>query len=87
MKTLVHTTTITVYDRDLAYQQINELLHHYAKNILLRVGYPMPDRNVAIIFLILKMTTDELGAMTGKLGQIANVKIKSTTLKVASYDA
>jgi putative iron-only hydrogenase system regulator len=87
MKTLVHTTTITVYDRDVAYQQINELLHHYAKNILLRVGYPMPDQNVAIIFLILKMTTDELGAMTGRLGQIANVKIKSTTLKVTSHDA
>jgi putative iron-only hydrogenase system regulator len=87
MKTLVHTATITVYDRDLAYQQINELLHHYAKNILLRVGYPMPDQNVAIIFLILKMTTDELGALTGKLGQIENVKIKSTTLKVASHDA
>jgi len=83
----VHTTTITVYDRDVAYQQINELLHHYAKNILLRVGYPMPDQNVAIIFLILKMTTDELGAMTGRLGQIANVKIKSTTLKVTSHDA
>lgn len=82
MEKKVHTTTITVYDRDSSYQQVGELLHSYAGNILLRVGYPMDDNNVAIIFLILKMTTDELGALTGKLGQIPTVKVKSMTLKV-----
>ncbi|HCK99479.1 MAG TPA: iron-only hydrogenase system regulator [Candidatus Marinimicrobia bacterium] len=82
MGKMVHTTTITVYDRDSSYQQVGELLHQHANSILLRVGYPMADQNVAIIFLILNMTTDELGALTGKLGQIQTVKVKSTSLKV-----
>ncbi|MDO9548892.1 MAG: iron-only hydrogenase system regulator [Candidatus Marinimicrobia bacterium] len=79
----VHTTTITVFDRDSSYQQVGELPGNCrAKSILLRVGYPMDNHNVAIIFLILEMTTDELGALTGKLGQIPTVKVKSMTLKV-----
>lgn len=82
MEKRVHTTTITVYDRDASYQQVGELLHSHAKSILLRVGYPLEKHNAAIIFLILEMTTDELGALTGKLGQIPTVRVKSTTLKV-----
>jgi len=82
MEKKLHTTTITVYDRDASYQQVGELLHNHAKNILLRVGYPLERYNAAIIFLILEMTTDELGALTGKLGQIPTVKVKSTTLKI-----
>ncbi len=82
MEKKVHTTTITVFDRNLVYREVGELLHQHADNILLRVGYPMKDQNLAIIFLILNMSTDELGALTGKLGQIPTVKVKSTTLKV-----
>lgn len=82
MEKKVHTTTITVFDRNLVYREVGELLHQHADNILLHVGYPMKDQNLAIIFLILNMSTDELGALTGKLGQIPTVKVKSTTLKV-----
>ena len=82
MEKKVHTVTITVYDRDACYQQVGELLHQHAQSILLRVGYPMNSHNVAIIFLILEMNTDELGSLTGKLGQIPTVKVKSITLKV-----
>jgi len=81
MEKKVRTTTITVFDRNLVYREVGELLHQHADNILLRVGYPMKDQNMAIIFLILKMSTDELGALTGKLGQIQTVRVKSITLK------
>ncbi len=82
MEKKVHTTTITVFNRNLVYREVGELLHQHADNILLRVGYPMKDQNVAIIFLILNMSTDELGALTGKLGQIETVRVKSITLNV-----
>jgi len=82
MNIRVHTLTISIYDRDAAFRPVGELLHQFGSEILLRVGYPMPDRNIAIIFLILKMTTDDLGAMTGKLGQIPSVSVKANTLKV-----
>ncbi len=82
MEKKVHTTTITVFDRNSVYREVGELLHRHADNILLRVGYPMKDQNMAIIFLILNMSTDELGALTGKLGQIETVRVKSITLNV-----
>ncbi|NWF89569.1 MAG: iron-only hydrogenase system regulator [Ignavibacteriaceae bacterium] len=81
METKLHTLTITIYDRDEVYQQVGSLLHDYADKILLRTGYPIKERNLAIIFLIVEMTNDELGALSGKLGQIKNVKVSATTIK------
>lgn len=77
-----HTLTITIYNRDEVYDRVGELLHSSADKILLRVGYPVPDQNISIIFIIVKMTNDEIGALSGKLGQISSVKVKSTTLKI-----
>src|SRR6056297_1236954 len=77
MEKRFHTATITIYDRDASYQKVQELLHKHAQNISLRVGYPLEDEQVAIIFLILRMTTDQLGALSGQLGQLKSVSIKA----------
>ncbi len=77
-----HTVTITVYDRESAFHKVSEILHSFAEEIVLRVGHPIKEHNVAVIFLILNMTQDRLGAFSGKLGQIQNVKVKSTSLKI-----
>jgi len=82
LETKHHTLTITIYNRDEVYDRVGEMLHSFADKILLRVGYPIPDQNTSIIFVIVKMTNDEIGALSGKLGQISSVKVKSTTLKV-----
>lgn len=76
-----HTITITIYNRDNSFNKVGELLHEYADEIHLRVGYPVPNKNIAVIFIIVTLTNDELGALSGKLGQIDSVKVKSTTLK------
>ena len=77
-----HSVTITVYDRESAFSTVSKLLHEYSRFIQARLGYPIPDKNVAVIFLILKMTTDDLGALTGKIGQLKDVSVKVTTLKI-----
>lgn len=77
-----HVVTIVIDDIDQAHEPVSALLHHYAAHVLLRVGYPMRDRNVSVIFLILEMDLDELGAFSGKLGQIPAVKVKTITLKI-----
>ena len=76
-----NTITITIYDRSAAFNKVGELLHDYANDIQLRVGYPVPNKNISVIFIIVTLTNDELGALSGKLGQINSVKVKSTTLK------
>jgi len=82
LETKFHTLTITIYNRDEVYDRVGELLHSFADKISLRVGYPVPDQNISIIFIIVNATTDEIGALSGKLGQISSVKVKSTTLKI-----
>jgi putative iron-only hydrogenase system regulator len=72
---------IIVEDRQNAYRQVNELLHDFADVIKLRVGYPVPDENMAIILLIVKTTNDVIGSMSGKLGQVKGVKVKTMPLK------
>lgn len=82
MEKKLHTITITVYNRDAVYKQVSELLHSFADSILLRIGYPIKERNIAIIFLIVELTNDELGALSGKLGQIKNVNVSANTIKM-----
>jgi len=77
-----HSVTITVYDRESAFSTVNKLLHEYSRFIQARLGYPVPGKNVAVIFMIMNMTTDDLGALTGKIGQITNVSVKAATLKI-----
>ena len=82
MELRFHSVTITIYDRQTAFNKVSSLLHDFAPYVQARLGYPIPDKNVAVIFLILKMTTDDLGALTGKLGQLPDVNVKANTLKI-----
>ncbi|MDP8231110.1 MAG: iron-only hydrogenase system regulator [Candidatus Zophobacter franzmannii] len=82
MERILRTITITVTDREAAYNIVNELVHEIAIHIKLRTGFPMPEKNASILFLIVELTNDELGAFSGKLGQLDAVSVKSTTLKI-----
>ena len=72
---------IIVNNREKAYRQVNELLHDFAEDIRLRVGYPLPEENAAIILLVVKANNDVLGSLTGKLGQLESVQVKTLPLK------
>jgi putative iron-only hydrogenase system regulator len=41
------------------------------------MGIPYKERGVSVIALIVDGTTDEIGALTGKLGNIKDVKVRS----------
>lgn len=72
---------ILVEDRQDAYKRVNELLHDFADVIRLRVGYPVPDENIAIILLVIKATNDTVGSFSGRLGQIKGLKVKTIPIK------
>lgn len=82
MEKKYHALTLCISNREAAYKNVTELLHSVADSIVLRVGYPLPDKEDSIIFLMLKLTNDELGALSGRLGQLDSVKVKAMTLKV-----
>ena len=56
---------------------INDILHAYGRLVLGRQGLPLRDKGVSVISLIVEGDTDELGALSGKLGRFPGVKVKS----------
>ncbi|MBG0789752.1 MAG: CopG family transcriptional regulator [Desulfovibrionaceae bacterium] len=68
---------IIIKDRQTAAATVNTILSDYGDIIVGRMGLPFRDRGVSIIDLIIEATTDEVGALTGKLGNLDGVRVKS----------
>ncbi len=77
MDTRIGVVAIVVQDRLKAAPRINEILSQHGGIIIGRMGIPRPEENLAVIALIVEGSTDELGAMTGKLGRVPGVRVKS----------
>jgi len=67
---------IVITDRALV-SRINEILSQHADAIVGRMGIPYRERGVNVIALIVDGSTDEIGALTGKLGRVKGVQVKS----------
>ena len=61
--------------------QVNAILSDHAEMIIGRMGLPHQEKDVSIIALIVDGTTDQVGSMTGKLGNLKNVTVKSAMTK------
>jgi putative iron-only hydrogenase system regulator len=71
---------IIVENREDASRRINTILSEYGEIVVGRMGVPYRERNLSIISLIVDGSTDEIGAMTGKLGALQGVKVKTVLL-------
>ncbi len=61
---------------------VNETLAPFADMIIGRMGLPYHERDLNIITLMVDATTDRIGALTGKIGMIGGVTVKSTLAKL-----
>lgn len=76
---------ILVTDRRRHGARINQILSQHADAIVGRLGMPNLDEGrLAIITLIVRATTDEISALTGKLGGLDGVSVKSALHKTGS---
>lgn len=57
--------------------KMNSIASEYHNIIRARQGLPFTDKNIHIISLIVEGTTDQIGALTGKLGRLPGLKVKS----------
>jgi len=73
---------IIVKNRAESALQVNEALAPYGDMVIGRMGLPYHERGLNIITLIVDASTDRIGALTGKLGMIADVTVKSTLAKI-----
>jgi putative iron-only hydrogenase system regulator len=68
---------IIVENRKKSAAKVNNILTEYGEIIVARTGIPYHSRNVCVITLVVDATTDCLGALTGKLGALEGVSVKS----------
>jgi putative iron-only hydrogenase system regulator len=72
---------IIIENRAKQAKEVNKILGDYADIIAARMGLPYKERNCSVITLIVDTTTDKLGALTGQLGSVEGVSVKSALSK------
>ena len=77
MERRIGSVLIYVGNREAA-PQVNAVLSRHAGIIICRQGFPRG--NYSIISVIFEGTTDEIGSLTGQLGRIEGIEVKSALL-------
>lgn len=72
---------IIIEDRAANAAAVNALLGQFGHLIVARTGLPYEKRACSAITLIVDATTDEIGVLTGKLGSLNGVSVKSILSK------
>ena len=60
-----------------AANEINAILHESSGIIIGRMGIPYRERGLSVLSLIVDGTTDEISALTGRLGRVPNTLVKT----------
>ncbi len=58
-------------------QKLNSILSEHSEIIFGRMGLPMRDKGISVISLIIEGTTDNIGSLTGKIGKLEGIQVKS----------
>lgn len=61
--------------------RINQIISEHASIVLGRQGIPLRDRATNIISLVVEGDTDRIGSLTGQLGRLEGVRVKSVLIK------
>ncbi|MBZ4665132.1 TM1266 family iron-only hydrogenase system putative regulator [Mahella sp.] len=72
---------IVVEHREEVAAKLNDILSRHADIIVGRMGIPYKERGLSVISLIVDGTTDEIGSLTGQLGALPGVNVKSALTK------
>lgn len=76
METRVAVISAIIEDRD-AVEALNAVLHEYGHYIIGRMGLPYREKNIHIVSVAIDAPQNEIAALSGKLGRIENVSVKT----------
>ena len=79
MEKRVGVALIQVENRE-SVQLLNEIISKHSQIIIGRQGLPRSNGQ-SIISLVLEGTTDQIGSLTGQLGRLRGIQVKSVLLK------
>ena len=67
-------------------ETLNSLLHEYSEFIIGRMGLPYPKRKVSIITVALDAPQNTISTLSGKLGGLSGVSVKTAYSSVTGKD-
>lgn len=85
METRVAIIGIIVENKD-SIGKLNAILHEYNDYIIGRMGIPYAKRQINIISIVIDAPNNVISALSGKLGMLPNVNIKTVYSKVPTQE-
>jgi len=85
MEKRIGSVLILLQEKDAA-SQVNAIISNHASIIIGRQGLPVRDSFFGIISLVLEGNTDQISSLTGQLGRLKSVEVKSVVLKIKNND-
>ena len=74
-------TILIVIHETYCVSKLNAIISRYSNIIISRQGVPLHKRDISIISIVIDGTTDEIGALSGQIGKLAGVKVKTAIIK------
>lgn len=85
METRVAVMSIIVEKPD-SVEALNALLHTFSPYVIGRMGIPYRDKNISIISVAVDAPQNEISALSGKIGKLNGVSIKTAYSGVISSE-
>ena len=85
METRVAVMSIIVENSE-AVERLNSILHEYGEFIIGRMGIPYRKRKVNIIAIALDAPQNTISALSGKIGCLPGISVKTAYSSVVSTD-
>ena len=83
MTTRVAVMSIIVDNPD-SVVELNALLHTFSEYVIGRMGIPYRDKNISIISVAVDAPQNEISTLSGKIGKLSGVSIKTAYSGVIS---
>lgn len=68
-------------------EKLNSILHEYGEYVIGRMGIPYRVKNINIISIALDAPQDAISALSGKLGKLSGISVKTAYSGIISEDS
>ena len=69
-----------------AVERVNALLHEYGEYIIGRMGIPYRKRKISIISIAIDAPQDTISALSGRIGNLAGITVKTAYSSVIAQE-
>lgn len=74
-------TALILIEKKDNVEHLNSIISNHSSIIIGRLGVPKPEQNYNIISLLLEGSTDQIGSLTGQIGKLKGIKVKSVVIR------